>query len=380
METQQSRQLTESVLIVDDVTANLVTLTEIIKEAGLIPRPVTSVKQAMLAIQAAVPQLILLDITMPEIDGYEYCRMLKKNANTKSIPVVFISALNSSKDRVKGFECGAVDFITKPFEKTEILLRVNTHLKVYRMQRELEIYNKKLHVLVNQQMHKISDERKNMIYALAKLSEARDNTNGKHLDNVAKNCRLLAMSLQFTKKYEKVISNEFIDTIELTAPLHDIGKIIIPDKILKKPAGLDKDEVEIMQTHTSVGASILQEIYAQNETNEFIKMAIDIAFYHHERYDGTGYPKGLKGNEIPLAARIMAIVDAYDTLICERCYKPALSHEESMKIINAESGHYFDPDIVYIFNKIQKRLKKETTAPVAQADGMMSQLTIDSRR
>ncbi len=372
----QNKQLAESILIIDDVTANLVVLTEIIKEANLIPRPVTSVKQAMLAIQAALPQLILLDITMPEINGYEYCKMLKKSSQTKDIPVIFISALNTAKDRVKGFECGAVDYISKPFEKAEVLLRVNTHLKLYRMQRELEVFNKKLHTLVNQQLGQISDERRNMIYALAKLSEARDNTSRKHLDNVAKNCRLLAMSLQFTKKYEKVISNDFIDTIELVAPLHDIGKIVIPDKILRKPSKLDEEETKIMQTHTSLGAQILTEIYAQNENNEFIRMAIEIASSHHEKWNGNGYPKALKGTEIPLAARIMAVADAYDTLICERCYKKAMSHEESMSILNEESGKSFDPDIIHIMNKVQKRLRKGTTIPVI-SDGIENELFFD---
>lgn len=345
-----------NILIIDDVTINLVTLTEIIKGAGFNARPVTSVRQAMQAISILPPQLILLDITMPDIDGFEYCQMLKKDIKTREIPVIFISGLSSVSDRVRGFECGAVDFIVKPFEQAEILSRVNTHLKGFKMQQELKTYNQKLYRLVNQQFYKISMERKNLVYALAKLAEARDNIDGSHLQNVGKNCRLLAISLQFTPKYEKIITSDFIDTIEQAAALHDIGKVLIPDRILLKQSKLTMEERKIMMTHTIIGARTLMEIDSQTENNEFIKMAIDIAYSHHEFWNGNGYPLGLSGTEIPLAARIMSIVDTYDALICNRCYKEALSHEKTMEILLGDSGKRFDPDIISILEKVQRQM------------------------
>lgn len=353
----QTVKPTANILIVDDITANLVILTEIIKNAGYVARPVTSARQAMSAIEVHMPQLILLDVSMPEMDGFEFCEKLKKDINTREIPIIFISALDSVEDKIKGFKLGAVDFISKPFVMEEVTLRINNHLKIYKMQQELEVYNRRLHKMVNDQLRKISDERKNIIYALAKLSEARENEAEDHMHNIGHNCRVLAMGMQFSPIFEKQVSNSFVDIIELAAPLHDIGKISISDKILLKPTKLTKKEMKIIETHTEIGAKQLMEIYKLNENNDFIKMAIDIAYYHHERWDGQGYPKGLAGEDIPLPARIMAVADVYDSLVSERVYKNAYSQEESIELIKKESGKMFDPNIIEIFNKIKRQLK-----------------------
>jgi len=359
MDFRMNGSRTANVLIVDDVASNLVVLTEIIKQAGYVPRPVTSAKQAMDAMKISLPQLILLDISMPDMDGFEFCEILKKETWTKDIPIIFISALDASEDKKRAFELGAVDFIVKPFEKIEVISRVNTHIKLFKLQQTLEDNNKRLYKMVTDQIKLIQNEKKNMIYALAKLSESRDNAMGDHIKNIGKNCKLLAQSLQFSPVFEKEISQTFIDTIEIASAIHDIGKIKIPDRILLKPGKLTDEEMEIMKTHTELGAKSLMDIYASTEHNDFIKMAIDIAYYHHEKWDGTGYPNGLSGKSIPLSARIMSIVDVYDTLTGERCYKQAFSHEESMKIINDNSGTSFDPDIIEIFNKIQHQLRRE---------------------
>ena len=347
----------ENVLIIDDVVANLVILTEIIKKAGYVARPVTNVHQAMEAVDALLPDLILLDVTMPDIDGFEYCGMLKKDVRTRNIPVIFVSAVTSPETKEKGFSMGAVDFIIKPFEAQEVYLRVNTHLKLYRMQRELENYNKQLQKTINAQIRRMNEEQRLVMLAMAKLAEGRDSSNSNHVENIGKNARLLALSLQFSPKFTKVISNEFADTIELAAPLHDIGKMRIPDSVLLKPGRLTDTEMEIMRTHSKIGADTLRSIYSMSEKNYAIEMAIDIAEFHHERWDGQGYPDGLKGNDIPLAARITSVVDVYDVLISDRCYKSAYTHEKAMEIINADAGKSFDPDIVEVFNKIQKQLK-----------------------
>lgn len=352
-----SRTDKAGVLIIDDVTSNLAALSDIIREAGCISRPVTRVAQAMKAIEALVPDLILLDVTMPEMNGYEYCRLLKADVKTRDIPVIFISGLNTPQDRIKGFESGAVDFITKPFERTEVLMRVNTHLKLYRMQRELAVNNKKLHGIVNMQLRQIEDERKNMILAMAKLAEDRDDGTGTHLENISHNCRLVAMGLSFARKYEKIITDDFISTIELASKLHDIGKMAIPDKILLKEGRLSGKERSIMMMHTVAGVDTLRDIYSSNVQNGFIKMAMDIAYHHHEKWDGSGYPCALTGTDIPLPARIMAVVDAYDALVNERCYKPAYSQEAALEIIRSESGKSFDPDVVSILCRLAKHLK-----------------------
>lgn len=358
MEYQATTSELANILIVDDITSNLVVLTEMIKNAGYIARPVISVKQALTAMEVALPQLILLDISMPDMDGYEFCELLKKDVKTRNIPIIFISAMNSKEDKVKGFKVGAVDFISKPFELEEVTARVNNHLKIYKMQQELEIYNKRLYKMVNEQIRKITEEEKNFIYALAMLSDSKEDPSGTHIRNVGCNCKLLAQSLQFSPKFEREITNSFVSTIETAAPLHDIGKISISDTILLKPGPLTPEEMEIVKTHAEQGAKTLTELYNMNEHNDFLKMAIDIAHYHHEKWNGKGYPKGLSGNDIPLAARIMAVVDVYDALTSERCYKKAYSHEKSMEIINEEAGKSFDADIIKVFNKIQKQLKR----------------------
>jgi len=347
-----------NILVVDDINANLVVLIELIRNAGYIARPVTTVIHALSAIEALAPNLILLDISMPEIDGFAFCEMLKKNVETRDIPVIFISALNSTADKIKGFQLGAVDYIVKPFEIEELTLRINTHLKMYKMQCELEVYNKKLYKIINDQIRKIYDEQKNVLFALKKLLVARDYRKAGHLECISENSRILAMGLQFSLKFQEQTTNIFIEAIELAAPLHDIGNIEIPDSILLKSSELSMEEADAMKMHTIMGANTLEEIYNFNEHNSFVKMAIDIARYHHEHWNGYGYPTGIAGTKIPLSARIVAVIDAYNSLTHDKICKPAYSHEESMDIINKGSGYQFDPDIITIFNKIQHQLKR----------------------
>lgn len=350
-----------NILIVDDVVPNLIVLTEMIQEAGFNARPVTSVKQAIKAVRMYHPQLILLDISMPDMDGFEWCEILKKSPETRDIPIIFISALNSTEDKIRGFKLGAVDFISKPFEIEEVTLRINTHLKIYKMQQELEIYNKKLQRLVNAQVNKIITEQKNLIYVMARICEARDSIRVNHIENIEINSRLLALSLQLTNQFENEVDNEFVETIGLAAPLHDIGKIAIPDYIMQKRDNLSQEEIKILQSHAEIGAKTLSEAYVNKEANQFLKMAMDIVYYHHERWDGTGFPKQLKGKEIPLSARIVSIVDAYDRemefngrkgLDKEACHGCVMKH------MNEEAGKSFDPDLIIMLNKIQRQLKR----------------------
>ncbi|MCR5332319.1 MAG: response regulator [Lachnospiraceae bacterium] len=372
-----SRVERENILIIDDVTSNLMTLADIIRDAGFTVRPVANVRHAMMAVEAGLPDLILLDVTMPHMNGFEYCRILKKDVKTRDIPVIFISALNSAQDRIKGFECGGSDYVSKPVEKTEILLRIDMHLRMYRLQQELTNSNKKLHTIVASQLAQIENERRNIVLALATLTENKDDETGNHLDNISANARLIAMGLSFTRKYEKLITSDFINMIEAASRLHDIGKIAVSDRILQKEGHLNTEERRIMMSHTTAGIDALKKIYSDNTENGFIRMAMDIAHYHHEKWNGQGYPAGLKGTQIPLAARIMAVVDTYDALVSERCYKPAFSHVGSVNIIKEEAGISFDPDVVDIFCRLEKQLKHgqydqtvpdEEIEPVADTD------------
>ena len=350
-----------NILIVDDVPANLMILSDMIKELGYTPRPVVSVKQAQEAVEKKMPNLILLDISMPDITGFEYCTMLKNDVKTRDIPVIFISALDSMEDKVRGFRLGAVDYIAKPFEKEEVSVRLSTHLKIYQMQQELELYNRRLHKMVNDQIHLAAEEQKNILRALANLVESKGDESGSHLPMVGSNSRLLALSLQLSPKFDKQITSSFVDEIELAAQLHDLGFITISDSVQFKKEELTMDEWEELKTHAEIGARHLEEIYKHSSKNDFMKMAIDIARFHHENWDGSGYPRGLSGEEIPLAARIVKIVDCYDVLNRDRCYRPAFTLEKSMEIMRRENGQQFDPDIMEIFEKVQKQLKCENS-------------------
>lgn len=344
------------ILVVDDVEVNLIILEEIIKNMGYQPLLAPGVKDALSILETAehLPQLVLSDISMPDIDGYTFCSLLKKNPYTKDIPVIFISAMDSSDDLSKGFELGAVDYIPKPFDKTEVEMRISTHLKIYSMQKDLEEKNRQLSVVVANQMEKLRLEQKNIITALARLVECKENNNGTHYINILYNSRILAQGMQFSPKFEEQITDDFIDTIESSSGLHDIGKLMIPDAILLKNTALNPEERKIMCTHAELGARMLIDIYENVKKNDFIDMAIDIAWYHHECWDGSGYPKGLKGEEIPLAARIVKVVDVFDAMISERRYKKPIPLDEVLSYMQAKAGTIFDPDIINVLMRIYR--------------------------
>ncbi len=347
------------ILVVDDVEVNVIILEEIIQNMGYTAITATSVKQALELIQGedTLPQIILTDISMPEIDGFEFCTMLKKDPYTKDIPVIFISAMDSSSDLSQGFALGAVDYIAKPFEPTEVELRINTHLKIYTLQKDLEENNRRLSLVVAKQLEKLRLEQKNIMLALARLVENKECISGNHNANISHNSRILAQAMQMSPIYEQIITENFIDTIESSAGLHDLGKIMIPDTIMLKRGNLSEEEYEVMKTHSEIGAKTLMDIYEGMEQNDFMNMAIDIAYFHHENWDGTGYPKKLNGIDIPLAARIVRVVDVFDSMLSERVYRKAVPYEEALEYIKNGAGTLFDPEIVRIFMKIYRNLK-----------------------
>ena len=348
-----------SILVVDDVEVNLIILEEIIKNMGYEALLAQSVKEALEIIEnrEQLPKVILSDISMPETDGFTFCSMLKNDPYTKDIPVIFISAMDTASDLSKGFELGAVDYIPKPFEKTEVEMRISTHLKIYNMQRDLEENNKQLNLVVARQMEKLRIEQKNIMTALARLVESRENVSGSHYKNILYNSRILAEGMQLSPMFEDDVTDDFIDTIESSAGLHDIGKLMIPDRILLKNAPLDEEERRIMCAHAELGAKTLNDIYEGVEKNDFVEMAIDIAWYHHECWDGSGYPKGLKGKEIPLSARIVKVVDVFDAMISERRYKKPIPLDQTLAYMLEKSGTDFDPDIIRVFMRIYRNFR-----------------------
>jgi putative two-component system response regulator len=256
-------------------------------------------------------------------------------------------------NKVRAFSGGGVDYVPKPFQAEEVLARVRTHLTLRRMRWELERYNLHLEELVREKVKEISDSQLATILALSRLAESRDDDTGRHIERTRTFCRLLAEGLRDHLRYAERIDEAYLENIFYAAPLHDIGKVGIHDSILLKPGRLTPEEFEIMKTHTVIGARTLQAARDQYPGNAFLNMGIAIARSHHERWDGTGYPDGLAGEDIPLAGRIMALADVYDALRSKRPYKPAFSHEKSRDIILGEAGKQFDPFLVEMFKDLE---------------------------
>lgn len=347
-----------SILIVDDMPENLQVLMETLRERGYKVRPAPNGNLALRGALSYPPDLILLDINMPEMSGYEVCERLKANEKLKAIPVIFVSGMTEMIDKVKAFSTGGVDYITKPFQREEVLARVETHLKLRKIQIQLEKHNYDLEDMVKEKVKEISESQIAAIFAIAKLSESRDGDTGKHLERTQGFCKLLAAGLGKLPGYQSIITPNYIENIYHASPLHDIGKVAIPDIILLKPERLSCNEFEMMKKHTSIGAETLQAVSRRYPRNSFINMGIAIAKSHHEKWDGGGYPEGLSGPDIPLSARIMAVADVYDALRSKRCYKRPFSHEESCRIILQDSGTHFDPNIVAAFRELHTKFEE----------------------
>jgi len=341
-----------SVLIVDDDADILAVLDSAIKDYGCDVIKTLSASQVMALAEATSPDLILLDISMPEMDGYQVCKLLKLNSKLKDIPVIFMSGLDSTDVKVRAFQAGGVDYITKPFRIPELQARVGTHLNLCSLSYKLEFQK-----MVQEKVKEILEAQQATIFALAKLAEHRDCDTGAHLERVRDYCRLLAEQLYRDSSYSSQLSDEFVQCIQFASPLHDVGKVAIPDRILLKPGKLSDEEFEMMKNHTIVGAETLQVVYNEYAGNSFIGMGIEIALYHHERWDGNGYPDGLVGGNIPLSARITALADFYDALCSDRCYRKALDHDSIKTMILEGSGTHFDPEVVKAFIVLQDEFK-----------------------
>ena len=348
----QSEQVA-TIMVVDDTPANLKLLEGMLLEKKYRVLSFPNGKLAIKTAQKSIPDLLLLDINMPDMDGYEVCRCFKEDSRLREVPIVFISGLNETANKVLAFTVGGVDYITKPFQIEEVHARVGTHLKMHRMQQELEEYNRSLEEQVKTKVHEIIDSQMATIFAMAKLVESRDDDTGKHIERVQLYCRTLAEQLFRDSTYQGDITPLFIENIYLASPLHDIGKVAILDSILLKPGKHTPEEFEIMKSHTIIGAENMQSVYNEYPENPFIGMGIEIALYHHERWDGKGYPDGMIGRNIPLSARIMAVADCYDAIRSDRCYRKGLEHEVVAKMLQEEQGTHFDPVIIEAFLAVE---------------------------
>jgi len=298
------------------------------------------------------PDLVLLDIMMPEMDGYQVLYELKSHARTQIIPVIFLTAKAEEADEEKGLNLGAVDYITKPISPPIVLARVATHLHLKMVSDFLRDKNDFLEAEVQRRTRELQAIQDVTINAMASLAETRDNDTGNHLRRTQHYVRSLCLALREQPKFAAFLTDKTIDMLFKSAPLHDIGKVGVPDRILLKPGPLSPEEFEIMKSHPALGRDAVQRAEDQLGLEvEFLRFAKEIAYSHQERWDGTGYPLGLKGEEIPLSARLMAVADVYDALISRRIYKEPMSHAEAAGIILAGSGRHFDPDIVAAFEQ-----------------------------
>jgi len=346
------------IMVVDDDKVSLDFLSSFLETHGYIPRPVPSGKLAIMAAKREPPDLVLLDVNMPDMNGYEVCAVFQSDEELKHVPIIFVSGYRDSDHVLKGLQSGSVDYIYKPFNTSELLARMEVHLKIKRLQKELRFMNDFLEDMVKEKIRELKDAYEAVIFAMAKLAEYRDDDTGKHLERVRAFSRALAEELARQPGYEREVNKDFIRTIYHASPLHDVGKVAIPDKILLKPGKLTPEEFEVVKTHTIRGAQTLEEVAKKHAGNEFIEMGIEIARHHHERWDGTGYPDGLEGENIPLSARIVAIADVYDALRSRRPYKEPFTHEKAVEIIMSEKGTHFDPVLVEVFWKLRDRFKK----------------------
>ena len=343
------------VMVDDDITNLTVAKSTLVDEYDFISAP--SGKKLFLLLEKLTPDLILLDIEMPEMDGYEVIKQLKSSEKTAHIPVIFLTAKIDPENEVKGLNMGAVDYITKPFSRELLIKRIQLHLLFEAQKKELMNYSRNLETEVDKKTKTVFELQNAILKTVSELVECRDNVTGGHIERTQHN---LSMLLKFLLKhgvYTEELSSWDINLFVMSSQLHDVGKISIKDNILMKPGKLTEEEFEEMKRHTVYGEDIIKNIEKSTTENAFLQHAEILAGSHHEKWNGEGYPRRLKGNDIPLQGRLMAIVDVYDALTNDRPYKEALTHEEAVEIIKKGVGTHFDPLINEVFLMYEKEFK-----------------------
>ena len=346
------QKLRDMILIVDDIDTNRMILEEILKDDYGTICAENGVEAISLMLSGTVkPSIVLLDIMMPEMDGYEVLAMMKNNAFTEHIPVIFITAADAESNETKGLSLGAVDYISKPFNPEIVKVRVATHLRLYH-------YSERLEIMVQKKVEELIRSKEKMLETMANIIECRNLESGSHVKRSKDLVRILAEYLCENPELGCAIDETEVDVMSKAAPLHDIGKISISDAVLLKPGKLTVEEFETMKTHTTLGGAMIKLMIFDSEDEEddkYLSCCYDIAMFHHERWDGKGYPNGLVGEEIPLPARILALVDVYDALVSERVYKAAMPHSKAFEIICEGAGTQFDARVVEAFKSVEDK-------------------------
>jgi putative two-component system response regulator len=343
-----------TILVVDDTPANLDLMAGLLQDRYRVKVAISGEKALQIARSGSPPDLILLDIMMPGLSGYEVCEQLKRDPATRSIPIIFLTAMAATENETRGLELGAVDFITKPVNPPIVLARVATHLRLKDAADFLRDQNTFLEAEVQRRTRDLIAIQDVTIQMMAGLAETRDSETGNHIRRTQHYVKALAQQLRSHPRYGSQLDDRMIDLLFRSAPLHDIGKVGIPDRILLKPGRFTPEEFAIMQTHTTLGRDAIATAERQLGVEvDFLRVAKEIAYSHQEKWDGSGYPQGLAGEAIPLSARLMALADVYDALISHRIYKEAMSHEEAVAIIEEGRGRHFDPDVVAAFRAVE---------------------------
>lgn len=341
----------DTILIVDDIETNREILEAILQDTY----HTVSVASGISAISemfsgVVLPSIVLLDIMMPEMDGYAVLEMMKKSPLTEHIPVIFITAADATSNETRGLGLGAVDYISKPFNPEIVKARIATHLRLYH-------YSVSLERMVREKVDELIRSKEKMLETMANIIEYRNLESGSHVKRTSDLTRIMAECLCANPKLNHHVSRSEVDIMANAAPLHDVGKVAIADDILLKPGKLTTEEFEIIKTHTTIGGEIIKSMMDENE-DKYLKFCQEIATCHHERWDGKGYPNGVSGEDIPLVARIVAVVDVYDALVSERVYKSAMTHEQAIEILNEGSGTQFDPVMIEALNQIENKFKE----------------------
>ena len=340
----------QKIMLVDDNMANLTIGKSMLKDIYEV-YALYSADQLFSFLERVTPDLILLDIEMPVMDGYEVIKILKSDKRFSEIPVIFLTSKNESSSELEGLTLGAIDYVTKPFSASLLLKRIENHLLIQRQKKELKEFNENLMGMVQKKTKQVFELQNSIICSVAELIEFRDGATGWHICRTQKYLQMLLEKLIQDGTYSDEIISWDMDFLLPSAQLHDVGKIAISDTILNKPGKLSAEEFEIMKTHTEKGVEAISRMERNEEERAFLKHAKIFAGNHHEKWDGSGYPQGLRGHSIPLEGRLMAIVDVYDALISVRSYKRPYSPKESARIIIENSGTHFDPYLVDIFKK-----------------------------
>lgn len=344
------------VLIVDDVESSREILGDILEDIGCIPISAESGTRALELLEEKRPDIIISDIFMPDMDGITLCQRIKSNPLIKDIPLIFASA-DLSGAVCEGLKSGGDDFLNKPFYPEIVRKKLNTFFEIAKMREDREESSRVLHVTMREQLKRIEVEKRNVLNALTRVAKENFAFHDGHFERIAYNCRVLGEALQLSKEYGDVVSDSFIETVEVASPICDLGNVAIPSEILNKNGKLSEEELSIVRQHPVYGGNIIKDIMVIDNNNDYLQMSYEIACNHHEYYNGQGYPCGKKENEIPLSARIVSVISAYCAMTEPRPYRKAFEPEEAIKMIKEKAGEQFEPFLCKVMGLIVDSLK-----------------------